>query len=1349
MTSATPSHSLRAEALQAAGWLGPWAAVAALAAWSGFPNGLLLALAGVGIAAGAVGRRPGSVAWAVGLALLILATAAGFWAQRQTSLILADWAGYWSAREEMVGDLLSRRLQARLEAGEAAADSLAGLPSQPPVDVTSMEALRRNHGLSALALYDPQGRLIVWSGTHRGRVPEEVQRGLRRYFYRDLPLFGYMYVTATSPGGNTAVSAVLLRTDLPPSLGAELGDFASSFRRSVGEDIRVVPDAPAGSGGVWDLELPNRRLLSVVLEPPDPDARAAEELLRWRLVVGGLLLLGWVLLAAGGPVRLAAGATAAGVLVLLAGTLPFAAVPSLAPFFDVDLFMLPGPVPVSLGRFALLVAAGIVVISVLPTPPIRLRPWAAGAAIAALFPLLLDWVEAGAAPAALAGGRLEWIVYQCAVALLLLLLAGKVLVLTPEAAPDQVRPRMRWLSLSAVALALLLGASHAWFVWRWGADPAWWPSLWGLPVLIASVAMVHWTGWRRALVAWSAAGVIAGTAAAPAAWADRVEARMWVGATRLAEIVAPRDPELERALQRLAFTADSLAAEGKDGVDLLYGAWRGSGLDRALRPLWLTLWSAGGVPEDELRVGTSADRTPLVTQVMSGEHRPGDVEIFRYAREDARYVLRLDLSEGRVLTAVVPPFSETLTRSPLAPLMGLGGADEEDPLSVIPLVPGDSPPSPQLTWNRTQSGFQAELPLDFADAPHHVHYAVELPRPPLAGARATLLLVLNLVLFSVLWVAGRALLGDPLPPEARLSALVISFRARVTLALFAFFLMANALFGTIAYRSLGSASRRAAEVLAERLAAGAADRYLEVAGQMEALARQVGTELIEYRAGELREGSVEELVELGLYEGWTPYEVHRLLETGEGASALVGSSLGRWRYETAYRRLPDGDVLAIQVPLQAGATAIRTTDLVEVMAFGVLVGALLSFALALLVGRALTRPIHALQVASERVGAGNLQLRLPTTRADEFGAVFDAFNRMVRRVRRSRRQLLRTSRRTQAIMDEAAVGMMALDAAGRVLLVNPRAEALLDSPVSVGARIPAVGGLGRNLAWWVASYLESDADERVGELLANERRYRVRARTLGTGETRGGVVVTLEDVTDELRTERVLAWGEMARQVAHEVKNPLTPIKLSIQHIRRAWQDRRADFDDILMRNADAMLLEIDRLAGIAEGFSRFGAPEDGQADPLSPVDLADVVDEVLALYGGSESPIRFERRIPEGLPRVASRPHELKEVLVNLLENARAALGVQGEVIVSAEAGPRGSVTVRVSDDGEGIPPDLLPRIFEPRFSTRSKGTGLGLAIVKRLVESWQGGVSVESTPGEGTSVAVRFAVWGGSPRG
>jgi nitrogen fixation/metabolism regulation signal transduction histidine kinase len=237
-------------------------------------------------------------------------------------------------------------------------------------------------------------------------------------------------------------------------------------------------------------------------------------------------------------------------------------------------------------------------------------------------------------------------------------------------------------------------------------------------------------------------------------------------------------------------------------------------------------------------------------------------------------------------------------------------------------------------------------------------------------------------------------------------------------------------------------------------------------------------------------------------------------------------------------------------------------------------------------------------------------------------------------------------------------------------------------------------------------------------------------------------VLSLEDVTDELRSERILAWGEMAQQVAHEVKNPLTPIKLGVQHIQRAWEDGKPDYEEILTRNVEAILKEIDRLAAIASSFSRFAAPTPAGAAPLEPVDLSKVVGEVLDLYSAGGGAVEFLYSVKGDLPPVLGRSGELKEVLINLLENARAALPSGGKVWVEAEW-RGGVVELVVRDNGTGIPPDLITRIFDPHFSTRTTGTGLGLAIVRRLVESWGGRVQAESWQVEGTVLRLHLRPW------
>jgi signal transduction histidine kinase len=220
------------------------------------------------------------------------------------------------------------------------------------------------------------------------------------------------------------------------------------------------------------------------------------------------------------------------------------------------------------------------------------------------------------------------------------------------------------------------------------------------------------------------------------------------------------------------------------------------------------------------------------------------------------------------------------------------------------------------------------------------------------------------------------------------------------------------------------------------------------------------------------------------------------------------------------------------------------------------------------------------------------------------------------------------------------------------------------------------------------------------------------------------------------RAERVFAWGEMARQVAHEIKNPLTPMRLGVQHVMRAWRDRRPDFGAILEQNSASVLREIDHLDATARSFSRFGTPPDVPV-VLENVDVASVVRDVAALEAlGADGIVWRTRGV--SAPRLArARSAELREVLINLCENARNASATVVEIGVERTTE---HVIVSVADDGEGVPSQLHARVFEPHFSTRTSGSGLGLAISRRLVEGWGGSIDLDSEPGEGTTVRLKL---------
>jgi two-component system, NtrC family, nitrogen regulation sensor histidine kinase NtrY len=407
--------------------------------------------------------------------------------------------------------------------------------------------------------------------------------------------------------------------------------------------------------------------------------------------------------------------------------------------------------------------------------------------------------------------------------------------------------------------------------------------------------------------------------------------------------------------------------------------------------------------------------------------------------------------------------------------------------------------------------------------------------------------------------------------------------------------------------------------------------------------------------------------------------------------------------------------------------------------------------------RGVTGPIKLLAEGTQAVAQGDLRHQIPSVGDDEIGHLVDSFNRMTRDLRGSQAELERRRAYTETLLRNVSAGVVGLDPQGVITAINPCAERMLSLRAQDVLGRPWRNVLHPALA---RSLEEIFAHERrphearssiklEGNGASNESELMVTASTLGDAAgAELGTVLFLEDVSQLAKVERMEAWREVARRIAHEIKNPLTPIQLSAERLRRQL-DVNPDADGnikLLEECTRTIIGEVEHLKRLVGEFSAFA-----RMPHLNPVpgDLNPLVEETVGTFRDGSQGVDFAMALTPGLPKIAIDRDGLKRALVNLLENAvHAAVGANqdGERpridVRTALDSLSGVVTLEVADNGPGIAPGLRTRIFEPYFSTRTGGTGLGLAIVSAIIADHHGFVRVRDNSPRGSRFVLEFPI-------
>lgn len=400
----------------------------------------------------------------------------------------------------------------------------------------------------------------------------------------------------------------------------------------------------------------------------------------------------------------------------------------------------------------------------------------------------------------------------------------------------------------------------------------------------------------------------------------------------------------------------------------------------------------------------------------------------------------------------------------------------------------------------------------------------------------------------------------------------------------------------------------------------------------------------------------------------------------------------------------------------------------------------------LYLAKGITVPIQKLAEGTHEVAQGNWDYKIDSGGDDEIGILVESFNQMTRDLKQSNLELEQRKRFVETLLANITAGVIAVDPTGRITTWNKTAEEMLG--------VEAASVLGKNqdeVFQGGQLHVMQDILESVKDRESVERQIQisvadqlltvvVMAATLRDDEEKTmGVMVFLEDITQIQKVQRMEAWREVARRIAHEIKNPLTPIQLSAERLRKRYAKLLEGNGAILDKCTSTIIQQVDELKNLVNEFSNFARLPSAH---LTRNDLNGIVQEALFLFKEGHNNIHFQFRSGD-IPRLDLDREQIKRVVINLLDNGVAAVNEMGEIQIATSHDPsRGVVYLEIADNGCGVAPEVRSRIFEPYFSTKKNGTGLGLAIVSQIIEDHRGYIRVRPNEPRGTKFTIEFPV-------
>jgi two-component system nitrogen regulation sensor histidine kinase NtrY len=412
----------------------------------------------------------------------------------------------------------------------------------------------------------------------------------------------------------------------------------------------------------------------------------------------------------------------------------------------------------------------------------------------------------------------------------------------------------------------------------------------------------------------------------------------------------------------------------------------------------------------------------------------------------------------------------------------------------------------------------------------------------------------------------------------------------------------------------------------------------------------------------------------------------------------------------------------------------------------------------LYMAKRITRPVQLLAAAAREIGAGHLDHRIEAETADEFGALVEAFNTMAAELAVNRRKLERSAldlerknqevegrrRYIETVLERIATGVVSVDAAGRINTVNSAAARLLG--LDPAARGELATTVFERVELQTLGTLLSRAVSGSGELPAQEiamvrdgRDIHLAAVATALHPEGGapeGAVLVFDDITPLIRAQKVAAWRDVARRLAHEIKNPLTPIQLSAERMRRHFASVASPTRELVEECTTAIVSEVESLKALVDEFSQFARMPPPRRVPT---DLHALLTSTLALYHGLFREVEIQCILAPAVAPIQLDPEQIRRVVINLVDNAIEAMERKGRVMIETQQDlTNGVARIIIADNGPGIPAAEREKLFLPYYSTKQRGSGLGLAIVRRIVAEHGGSIEVRDNVPCGTRFVI-----------